>query len=539
MPRGFVLWFTGLSGSGKSTLASMVAAELRRRGIHVETLDGDEIRKHLSKGLGFSRNDRDENIRRIGFVAKLVSRSGACAIAATISPYRDVRNEVRGTAENFVEVYAECPIDVLSNRDPKGLYKKALAGEIRNFTGVDDPYEAPESPEVHVHTDRETPEQSLGKILEHLERAELIPAWGQWRKSGDLSGSQLVAAHGLEVVDRTVTGDAAARLIEGARTLPHLDLDFDQHVDLCYVATGVYSPLRGFMNSKDYLRVAREMRLENGLPWGIPVTLRANAEAKARFATKDRVALRVGGRPVAVLAVDDVWKAEGAAAETFFVGGEVQCADAALPGPLKSAATPADVRDRMLAFGWGRVAAIPTAQIPLGGVEYVARAALEFSDGILVQTLVAPNDDVDVQVRGSCFEALFSSYFAPNRAVVAPLARKRDPDPVRAVINDAILAKNFGASRLVLIGGSEQSDKTLGSLGRFASRELGVELWPVAEIVVSERLGGLATRRSAPDARERHDPSAVMEAFRSGRDAPAGVRPEVARILREVSTKTP
>jgi adenylyl-sulfate kinase len=174
--KGFVLWFTGLSGSGKSTLSSMAAREILARGIHVETLDGDEIRKNLSHGLGFSREDRDENIRRIGFVAKLVSRSGACAIAAAISPYRAVRDEVRGTVERFVEVYTECPISVLAERDPKGLYKRALAGEIKNFTGIDDPYEPPLTPEIHLHTDREAPEQSLARILERLEQLGLLPA---------------------------------------------------------------------------------------------------------------------------------------------------------------------------------------------------------------------------------------------------------------------------------------------------------------------------------------------------------------------------
>jgi adenylyl-sulfate kinase len=173
--QGFVLWFTGLSGSGKSTLSSMVAREIEARGMHVERLDGDEIRTHLSRGLGFSREDRDENIRRIGFVARLVSRCGACAIAAAISPYRAARDEVRHTVEQFVEVYTDCPIAVLAERDPKGLYKKALAGEIKNFTGLDDPYEAPLKPEVHLHTDKETPAESLAKIIARLEDLELLP----------------------------------------------------------------------------------------------------------------------------------------------------------------------------------------------------------------------------------------------------------------------------------------------------------------------------------------------------------------------------
>src|SRR5689334_10966946 len=175
---GFVVWFTGMSGAGKSTLAAMLAAELTRRGVHVESLDGDVVRTYLSKGLGFSREDRDENIRRIGFVAKLVSRSGACAIAAAISPYRAIRDEVRHTVERFVEVYTECPIEVLAERDPKGLYKRALAGELKNFTGVSDPYEPPLAPEIHVHTDRETPADSLATILARLEALGMIPGPG-------------------------------------------------------------------------------------------------------------------------------------------------------------------------------------------------------------------------------------------------------------------------------------------------------------------------------------------------------------------------
>lgn len=173
---GFVLWFTGLSGAGKSTLSALVADELRRRGIHVEVLDGDEVRTHLSKGLGFSKEDRDTNIRRIGFVAKLLARAGACAITAAISPYRAVRDEQRAQIERFVEVYCCCPIDALAARDPKGLYKKALAGEIAHFTGVDDPYEPPGAPEVTLFTDRESKQESVAKILAKLEDLGYVPA---------------------------------------------------------------------------------------------------------------------------------------------------------------------------------------------------------------------------------------------------------------------------------------------------------------------------------------------------------------------------
>ncbi|MCY4534956.1 MAG: adenylyl-sulfate kinase, partial [Bryobacterales bacterium] len=158
--QGATIWMTGLSGSGKSTVASMLAKRLSAVGAQVEILDGDVVRTNLSKGLGFSKEDRDTNIRRIGFVCNLLSRNGVFAIAAAISPYRAIRAEVRAAAGNFVEVFTDCPLDTLVERDVKGLYKKALAGEIKNFTGVSDPYEAPESPEVRIDSSRQTPEES-------------------------------------------------------------------------------------------------------------------------------------------------------------------------------------------------------------------------------------------------------------------------------------------------------------------------------------------------------------------------------------------
>jgi len=177
--RGFTIWFTGLSGSGKSTLSRLVEAELRRRGFtKIEILDGDIVRTHLSKGLGFTREDRDTNIKRIGFVCKLLSRNGVIAVAAAISPYREVRDFNRKDIVDFVEVFCHCPLNVCIERDVKGLYKKALAGEIKNYTGLDDPYENPLNPEVILETDKETPEESVSKIMHKLEMLGYIPAVG-------------------------------------------------------------------------------------------------------------------------------------------------------------------------------------------------------------------------------------------------------------------------------------------------------------------------------------------------------------------------
>lgn len=166
---GFTVWFTGLSGAGKSTLAQRLESELRDRGHKVEVLDGDVVRTNLSKGLGFSKEDRDTNILRIGFVAHLLSRNGVAVITAAISPYREIRDQVRSQIGDMVEVYAKCSIEELTRRDVKGLYEKALRGELPNFTGISDPYEEPLAPEVTVETDRETVDQSLAKILACLE----------------------------------------------------------------------------------------------------------------------------------------------------------------------------------------------------------------------------------------------------------------------------------------------------------------------------------------------------------------------------------
>jgi len=167
--QGFTVWFTGLSGSGKSTIAEMLYHEFRARGMKTEILDGDEVRKNLSKGLGFSKEDRDTNILRIGYVADLLTRNGVATIACPISPYKETRDAVRAQIGEFVEVHVDATVEeIAAHRDPKGLYKKALAGEITGFTGVDDPYEAPEDPEIHVDTLSQTPEESLQHVLTRL-----------------------------------------------------------------------------------------------------------------------------------------------------------------------------------------------------------------------------------------------------------------------------------------------------------------------------------------------------------------------------------
>src|SRR6204780_660665 len=172
--EGFAIWLTGLSGAGKSTLAEHLAARLRAAGGNVELLDGDFVRTNLSQGLGFSREDRDTNIRRIGFVAELLARHGVIVIVAAISPYRDAREDVKRKIPRFIEVHVDCSIEVLTARDTKGLYKRALAGEIGNFPGISDPYEPPLNPSIVIHTDRESIEEAVENIWRALEAREFL-----------------------------------------------------------------------------------------------------------------------------------------------------------------------------------------------------------------------------------------------------------------------------------------------------------------------------------------------------------------------------
>jgi len=173
--QGFVVWMTGLSGAGKTTIALILEKELHERGVRIERLDGDVVRESLTRDLGFTKEDRDKNIERVTFVAKLLSRNDVGVVCSFISPYQAVRDNVRAQTTNFLEVFVDAPLEVVIDRDVKGLYKKAIAGEIPNFTGISDPFEAPAQPDIHVRTDQQTPEESARFIIEQLESRALIP----------------------------------------------------------------------------------------------------------------------------------------------------------------------------------------------------------------------------------------------------------------------------------------------------------------------------------------------------------------------------
>lgn len=483
---GFVLWFTGLSGSGKSTLTAIVAAELRRRGVHVEPLDGDEIRKNLSKGLGFSKEDRDANIRRLGFVAKLIARSGGCAITAAISPYREVRDEVRRGAPRFCEVFCDCPVEVLAERDPKGLYKKALRGEIKNFTGVDDPYEAPLSPELHLHTYREAPELSAQRVLTRLEELGFVPRAGALALEGDVPA--LIPPHGGELQERLLVGDEADAELERARALAAITLGRDEEGWLAGLASGALSPLSGFMGEKDYLRVTRAERLERGLFWPVPVVLRVPAGA-AVPAAGTSIALASGdGRLLGTLAVTEIWQLLQAGESATCLAGDVKVF--AWPSWFEARVTARALRARLESRGQRRVTALASSGIPSMADEYLARAALELSDALLVLPLES-RAAVPLAVRARCWQRLADGYFAEGRVEVAAAALPSEPGSEAWAALLAVMAQNLGAERLVL-------PQAMLRHSSFGAKELQIELCAHELPHFSARLRGYTTSHSGP-----------------------------------------
>jgi sulfate adenylyltransferase/3'-phosphoadenosine 5'-phosphosulfate synthase len=257
MTKGVTVWFTGLSGSGKTTIAKRIETILQDRGVPVERLDGDIVRQSLTRDLGFSKEDRDKNIERVTFVSKLLTRNGVVTLCAFISPYKSVRDQSRREIGEFLEVYVKASMDALLERDLKGLYKKALAGEIQNFTGVNDPYDAPENPELVCDTDVESIEESTEKVLSMLEERGYIASDGSPKRpsSGVRSGTEKVAGpstpHGGTLVNRELSADERAEAVSRAEKLYSVPLGDRELADVEMIGIGAMSPLTGLMRQLD------------------------------------------------------------------------------------------------------------------------------------------------------------------------------------------------------------------------------------------------------------------------------------------------
>ena len=589
--KGFTLWLTGLSGAGKSTLAQVVEQRLKKRGFNVEILDGDVVRTHLSKELGFSREDRDTNIKRIAYVCSLLTRNGVVCISAAISPYREARAWARQEIGSFVEVYVKCPIEVCRQRDLKGLYKLVDEGKLKHFTGIDDPYEEPEHPEVVVATDKETVEESVACILAkltelgYLEPEKMhgdesegvidpsvditIPVSQQEQKRNEVSvmTDGLIAPHGGKLVVNMVGEADFTEWQERAKGLPQVLVGSRQLADLEMLAVGAYSPLDGFMGYSDYVSVVNGMHLSNGLPWSIPITLSINEEQAVTLKEGSQVAL-VDARGVlqAVMTVEEKYSYD----KQFEASKVYRTTDEAHPGvrmvyrqgeiliggPVRVVAlqhqafaryryTPAQSRQVFVERGWRRVVGFQTRNPVHRAHEYIQKCALETVDGLFLHPLVGDtkNDDIPADVRIRCYEVLLENYYPADRVILGVLpAAMRYAGPREAIFH-ALMRKNYGCSHFIVgrdhagIGNYYRSHDAHHIFSEFDPAKLGITPLFFDHTFFCRACDSMASSKTCPHGSEQHvslSGTKARQMLQAGEIPPREFsRPQVAKVLVE------
>jgi len=550
---GLTIWLTGLSGAGKSTIAGQLVPRLRAEGRRVEILDGDAIRENLSKGLGFSKEDRDTNIRRIGYVAELLTRNGVTVIVAAISPYRAVRDEVRARIGDFLEVHVDCHLDELVRRDVKGLYLRALAGEITHFTGVSDPYEAPLAPEVRVDTRKQTADESVAIILEAVRRGRSLPG---------------ARPHGGVLKERLVGPERAAELRALAADLQSIELDAWATSDLELLAGGGLSPLEGFMGSADLLMVRDHMHLASGAVWSLPILLPVSAEQAAAIKPGEKVALHAQGRTLAVSDVTEVFDydrhrlalevygtddgahpgvARTLAQSEWAVAGPVDVIELPDAPFQRHRLTPRATRELMAERGWRTMVGFQTRNPVHRAHEYLQKVALEHVDGLLLHPLVGEtkDDDISAAARMRCYEALLDKYYPADRVALSVFpASMRYAGPREAVFH-AIVRQNYGCTHFIVgrdhagVGSYYSSYAAQEIFDRFAPGEIGISIMRFEHAFFCRDCGQMVTSRTCPHDRSSHlilSGTKVRELLREGKPLPVEfTRPEVADVLRETS----
>jgi ATP sulfurylase/adenylyl-sulfate kinase len=577
MTDGFVVWLTGLSGAGKTTIAQAVAARVRASGRPVQVLDGDDVRKNLNQGLGFSRADRDTNIRRIAYVAKLLSENGVVVVVAAISPYRSVRDEARAQLRRFTEVYVKCSLDELVRRDSKGLYARAQRGEIANFTGVSDPYEEPLHAEVTVNTDAESMRVSVDKVLAALDRL------GYFRTGASAAAStssdevnQTIPAHGGVLVDQLAGPDEAARLRERAKSLPSVTLNARQLSDVEMIGIGAFSPLVGFMGSGDYDSVIEDMHLATGLVWPIPVTLATTAEQAEALkigSIGSQIALRnASGDLVAIMDLEEKYASdpEREAQKVYRTTEAAHPGVAALyqQGPVLLAGPivvvdrpptpfpayrldPAQTRALFASKGWRRVVGFQTRNPVHRAHEYIQKAALEIVDGLLLHPLVGETkgDDIPANVRMRCYEVLLENYYPKDRSILAiNPAAMRYAGPREAIFH-ALIRQNYGCTHFIVgrdhagVGNYYGTYDAQLIFDEFRPGEIGIIPLKFEHTFYCRTCAGVVSAKTCPHDKSHHvvlSGTQVRSMLRAGQALPEEFsRPEVAAILTAAMAATP
>lgn len=546
--QGCCIWLTGLPCSGKTTIARAIEPKLRSLGLGVHVLDGDEVRERFSKGLGFSREDRDTNVRRISYVARAVAHTGGVSIVCAVSPYRGARDEARREIGRFLEVHVAPKLETCVERDVKGHYKKALAGEIQHFTGVSDPYEEPLAPELRFHTDRMTLDQCVEALLAKMGEMGFLP-------------SALPAPHGGVLVNRVAQGARRAELEAESQQLPHLEVDADTADDVENIATGAFSPLTGFLGRADVESLVARKTLASGLRWTIPILLSVTEATAARLGS--RFALTRNGRPFATMTADSVWTLEKAAlcsavfgtqdpahpgvAQTMAlapicVGGPIEMFETPQTQHRRLRMTPHATREMFARRGYKSVAAFQTRNVPHLGHEHLQRIALQMCDGLLVHPVIGPKKPGDFrdEVILASYETLVGRYLPSDRVVLSTLhTRMRYAGPMEA-IHHAIVRQNYGCSH-ILIG------RDHAGVGKYydpyAAQRIFTELdgleirpIPIGEAFFCKVCDGMATTRDCAHAAEERisvSATAVRAALSTKGKMKHQMRDEVLTCIRQ------
>jgi sulfate adenylyltransferase/3'-phosphoadenosine 5'-phosphosulfate synthase len=529
------------------------------------------VRQSLTRDLGFSKEDRDKNIERVTFVAKLLTRNDVVVLSSFISPYKAQREASRREIGEFLEVFVDATLDTLVGRDLKGLYKKALAGEIQGFTGVNDPYEAPEAPDLVCNTDAESVEESVAKVMALLEERGYIPAVGA--ASGGRRGARQAVPgpsvpHGGVLVNRELTGAARDEALARAATLPAIELDERELSDLDMIGVGALSPLTGFMRKLDYDCVVDSMRLSDGLLWALPVTLAVTEEQAARVSEGGEVALTDGaGNIVGIMQVTEKYgydknreaqqcfgttdRAHPGVARIYeqgdvYLGGPVWIVDRSNQGDFAEyRLTPLQTRQRFDELGWKTVVAFQTRNPVHRAHEYLQKVAMEMVDGLLLHPLVGAtkSDDVPAGVRMRTYEEILDKYYPKNRAMLSVFpAAMRYAGPREAVWH-AICRKNYGCTHFIVgrdhagVGNYYGTYDAQLMVDRFSYDELGITPLKFEHSFFCRACGNMASAKTCPHDRSEHvhlSGTKVREMLTNGELPPSEfTRPEVAKILIE------
>jgi ATP sulfurylase/adenylyl-sulfate kinase len=581
MSRGVTVWFTGLSGSGKTTVARRVHEVLRERHILSERLDGDVVRQTLCRDLGFSKEDRDKNIERVTFVSQVLTRNGVIVLSCFISPYKRMRDNARTEIGDFLEVYVQTPLDVLVERDVKGMYKKAMAGEIQGFTGVNDPYEEPTSPELVLETAKESIEESAQRVLRLLEERGYIAAdvaagdaaarARQVEQGKSVPGPSV--PHGGVLVNRELSGERRLEAIAHAKSLRHLTLDEREASDLEMIGYGALSPLTGFMRKADYDTVVASMRLSDGLVWALPVTKAVSASEAASITLGQEIALDApDGSLMGIMQVTDIYSYDKAreaqlcfgttetahpgvarlmAQGEMLLGGPVQVIDRPTHALFNEyRLTPMETRQRFDELGWKTVVGFQTRNPVHRAHEYLQKVAMESVDGLLLHPLVGAtkSDDVPVETRMKTYETILEHYYPKSRAMLSVFpAAMRYAGP-REALWHAIARKNYGCTHFIVgrdhagVGNYYGSYDAQVLIDTFPSHELGITPFKFEHTFYCATCGNMASTRTCPHDKTHHvvlSGTKVRDMLTAGElPPPEFTRPELARILIDAYSAT-